>query len=94
MSKKQTFGQVFLDSFSSTAAELKPSHRSAIGVLRALTSNPRISTFDMSEKPWLQGCIETLKRDGHITEDEDEPYPWHLFYVTRKGLSSLKGSAA
>lgn len=92
--KPRTLGPVFFDSFSGSVAELKPSQRNASNVLRGLTRDPRISTFDLSEKPWLQGCIETLKRNGHITEDKSESYPWHRFDVTNKGLSSLKGGAA
>ena len=37
----------------------------------------------MSETPWLRGCIDALKNNGQITEDKDEPYPWHLYYIVK-----------
>lgn len=72
------------DSFSGPASELPPSKRTPSHVLAALRINPRVSTFDMSETPWLRGCIDSLKNSGHIVEDKDEPYPWHLFLVQPK----------
>ncbi|MDD2730382.1 MAG: hypothetical protein PHR85_14640 [Malikia sp.] len=79
---KHTPGPIFLDSFSGSAANLKPSLRTPQHVLSALRRDPRVSTFDMSECSWLCGCIDILKRDGHITEDESEPYPWHRYVIT------------
>lgn len=81
--KKATYSPVFLDSFSGAAVELKPSHRTPEKVLGALSNNPRVSTWDMSENPWLVGCIEILKRDGLISEDKSEPYPWHMFEIVK-----------
>lgn len=72
------------DSFSGPAAQLPPNRRTPAGVLAALRINPRISTWDMSETAWLRGCIDALKRTGQITEDKDEPYPWHRFVVQNK----------
>jgi hypothetical protein len=81
MPKNQTFTPICADSFSGSAATLKPGHRTPAGVLAALSKDPRISTFDMSELLWLRGCIDTLERTGRITEDTSEPYPWHKFNV-------------
>ena len=72
------------DSFAGPASELPPSKRTPSHVLAALRINPRVGTFDMSETPWLRGCIDSLKNSGHIVEDKDEPYPWHLFLVQPK----------
>ncbi len=83
MKKPQTFGPVFIDSFSGGAANLKPRDRTPNGVLAALQRDPRVSTFDLSELPWLRGCIDILKRDGRITEDKTEPYPWHKFNINK-----------
>jgi hypothetical protein len=81
MPKNQTFRPIYVDSFSGSAASLPPSRRTPAGVLAALSKDPRISTFDMSELLWLRGCIDALKRTGRITEDTSEPYPWHKFNV-------------
>lgn len=72
------------DSFAGPASELPPSKRTPSPVLAALRINQRVGTFDMSETPWLRGCIDSLKKSGHIVEDKDEPYPWHLFLVQPK----------
>lgn len=81
--KAKTVGHGCFDSFSGPAAQLPPSHRTPAGVLAVLRRSPRVSTFDMSETPWLRGCIDTLKSTGQITEDTDEPYPWHLYLIQK-----------
>lgn len=75
---------IFLDTFSGAAAELKRGQRSPENVLDALRRDPRISTWDMSEHPWLCRCIDDLKRTGSITEDKNEPYPWHRFIIKER----------
>lgn len=72
---------IFLDSFSGAAADLKPSERTSDNVLAALRRDPRISTWDMSEQPWLYRCIKDLINDGLIIEDKNEPFPWHRFII-------------
>lgn len=72
---------IFLDSFSGSAAELRPSQRHPDGVLAALRKDPRVSTFDMAELHWLRGCIDTLKQQGRITECKGEAYPWHRYTI-------------
>lgn len=84
MAKTRTVSHGCFDSFSGPAAQLPPSHRTPAGVLSALQRNPRVSTWDMSETPWLRGCIDALKSSGQIVEDKDEPYPWHLYYITAR----------
>ena len=76
-------GSTFLCSFSGAAADLPRKQRTPENVLAVLRKHPRISTFDMSEHPWLCGCIDKLKADGKITEDRREPYPWHRFVVQK-----------
>jgi len=73
-----------LCSFSCTAANLKKSLRNENGVLYALKHYPLISTFDMSEKPWLRNIIEALEKKGFIKK-EKEPYPWHRWSLTAEG---------
>lgn len=72
--------RVYLDSFSSSAAELPKGRRSAADVLEALRTSPRVSTFDMSEHRWLADAIRELKQSGQIKEIA-EPYPWHHYKV-------------
>lgn len=69
-----------IDTFSGPAAELPRGRRTPEEVLAALKKNPRVSTFDMGESRWLRGCIDELKSQGLIVE-QDEPYPWHRFEV-------------
>lgn len=75
---------IFLDSFSSTAAELPRHRRNPQGVLRALEINPRISTFDLSEYRWLHQCINQLMGTGQIVACPGEAYPWHRYEVVTK----------
>lgn len=84
MATKKTVTHGMYDSFSGPAAQLPLSRRTPGGVLEALRINPRISTFDMIDTPWLRRCIHSLKSNGQITEDKDEPYPWHLYYIVAK----------
>ena len=82
--REMTVTHGVFDSFSGPAAQLPPSQRTPAHVLAVLHRNPRVSTFDMSETPWLRGCIDALKSSGQIIEDKDEPYPWHLYLVQSK----------
>lgn len=75
---------VFLDSFSGGAAVLPRGHRGPEDVLAALVSDPRVSTFDMSDIPWLRTAIAKLTRQGLIVA-VDEPYPWHKYEITERG---------
>jgi hypothetical protein len=68
-------------SFSSPAAELPKKRRTSADVLAALKLNPRISTWDMSERKWLRSAIEDLECRGLIEEQREEPYPWHRWKV-------------
>lgn len=74
---------MIIDSFSGAAADFKPRQRTPENVLIALRKNPLISTWDMAEHAWLRGCLDSLKRDGKITEAA-EPYPWHRFVVAQE----------
>ena len=82
--------RIHIDSFSGSAAELRPSERTPGHVLRTLARDPRVSTFDLSESRWLSGCIDALVQIGYIKPDPDEPYPWHRYTITEKGLGRLE----
>lgn len=82
MSRTREVTNGIFDSFSGLAAALPKGQRTPEYVLSALRRNPRVSTWDMGEHAWLRSCIQDLKTAGLITEDEDEPYPWHLYHVT------------
>jgi len=72
---------VFLDSFSGGAAtSINPKDRTSDNVLRVLSSDPRVSTWDMSELPWLRKAIADLVARGMIRE-VDEAYPWLRYEV-------------
>ena len=73
--------KIMLDSFSGAAADLKGSQRTADNVLAALVRSPRLSCWDMSEHDWLRIAIAKLIKEGRITEDKTEPYPWLRYVV-------------
>jgi len=79
---------IFIDSFSGAAADLKKGSREPINILNALKDDPRVSTWDMSETPWLRNRISLLIKDGLLAE-LDEPYPWHRYKITEKGEKEL-----
>ena len=79
---------IHLCSFSGAVVDLKPRMRTPANVLAVLAKHPRVSTFDMSETPWLAGCIDTLLSQGLIVEDKTEPYPWHRFNPTKPALAA------
>ena len=89
MAKEMTVTNGVFDLFSGPAADLPRGQRTPEAVLSALRINPRVSTWDMSESPWLRDCIDSLKRSGEITEDKNEPYPWHRYHVN-KGATNGK----
>ena len=76
--------KVIIDYFSGRAADLKPRERTADNVLRALASDPRVSTFDMSEYRWLRNRISDLVSAGLIVWVA-EPYPWCRYTLTDDG---------
>lgn len=83
------FGRVMIDSFSGAAADLNPKQRNSENVLRVLSKDPLVSTFDMSELKWLRVIIGDLEREGLI-KAEDEPYPWHRYSLTEAGRKELR----
>ena len=80
---------VFLDSFSGAVSDLKPGMRTSGNVLRVLATDPRVSTWDMSELSWLRGCIRDLTWHKLIAEDKTEAYPWHRYPLTEAGRAAL-----
>jgi hypothetical protein len=82
---------IFLDSFSGALAELPPGRRTVADALRALSRDPRVSTFERG-KPWLERLIRELLDAGLVVEDKAEPYPWHRFVLTEAGRAALQNS--
>ena len=82
--------RIYIDSFSGLAAELRPSQRTPGHVLRTLTRDPRVSTFDLIESRWLARCIDALAQAEYIKADPSEPYPWHRYTITDKGRKQLR----
>jgi hypothetical protein len=72
--------RIFIDSFSGNAAQIKKKDRTVEALVAVLKENPRISTWDLSENPWLRSIVSDAKKQGLISE-VDEPYPWHRFVV-------------
>lgn len=85
--------RIYLDSFSGAAADLKKDCRTKENVLAALEQHPRVSTWDMSENPWLCRIIRDMKRKGLIVEDDKEPYPWHRYALTDTGRMAFTSNA-
>jgi len=80
---------VHIDSFSHpTVSDLKKSMRHENGVLYALNYYPRVSTWDMSENPWLCKIIKSLEEKDFIVP-LDEPYPWHKWELTEAGKAQI-----
>lgn len=71
---------IFIDSFSGNAADIKPKERTLAKLIWVLNKDPRISTFDFSEKPWLHRLVKEAMSQGLIKEIDDH-YPWHRYIV-------------
>lgn len=84
--------KVMLDSFSGALADLPPRRRTPENALAVLAKRPRVSTWDMSETPWLQRLVTNLKGEGLIAEVKTERYPWHRYELTDKGRRRLAGA--
>lgn len=82
---------MFIDCFSGDAVDLRGNQRTPMAVLKVLEKNPRLSTWDMGETPWLRGCIDKLLQLNLIAY-ADEPYPWHRWTLTESGKAALAGS--
>lgn len=80
---------IYLDSFTNAGVvDLKKSMRNENGVLNALNINPMVSTWDMSENPWLCRIIDSLKENELIVSEKQE-YPWHKFVLTQAGKERI-----
>jgi len=77
-----------IDSFTGTLGELPMRHRNTISALRALSKDPRVSTFERGTW-WLENLLRDLKAQGLIVEDHAEPYPWCKFDLTDAGRAML-----
>ena len=67
-----------IDYFSGSVIDLKKNERTEERVLQCLRDDPKVSTWDMSENPWLCRIIKSLEGKGLIIE-EKASYPWHIF---------------
>lgn len=79
---------VLLDSFSGAAADLPRHRRQPTDILRALSTSPRVSVWDMTEHAWLRTGIRHLEVAGMLRE-VGEPYPWLRYALTGKGVEAL-----
>ena len=84
-----TFSVGFVDTFCGAIEQLPKGQRTVLYGLRALKRNPRVSTFERGPY-WLESLLAELQRDGLVTEDKDEPYPWHRFILTDKARAMLQ----
>lgn len=67
--------------FSGAVVDLKGSQRTADNVLAKLRSDPKISTWDMSENyKWLPGIVKQLEDEGKIVAVKSA-FPWHRYEV-------------
>lgn len=82
---------IYLDSFSGAIVDLKKNQRDDFNILSTLKRSPRVSTWDMSELAWVRDSIASLIRRGLLVADKSEPYPWHRFNLTEKGLELIAG---
>ncbi len=80
---------IFICSFSTDIADLKRGKRTDENMLAALSKNPRVSTFDMSEHQWLWKGLADMEKRGLIVSQE-EPYPWHKYKLTDAGQALLR----
>jgi DNA-binding HxlR family transcriptional regulator len=79
---------MFIDSFSGSVVELKRDKREPADILKCLKKDPMVSTWDMSETPWLRKRIAILIKDGLVSEKK-QSFPWHRYELTEKGLAEL-----
>lgn len=80
--------KAFIDSFSGSIMELDKKDRTDLNGLSALQRDPKISTWDMTEK-WKDGqevweFVSELIQRELITEMKSH-YPWHKYKLTTKG---------
>ena len=83
--------RILIDSFTGALGDLPKGGRSIENALRALQTNPRVSTFERGPA-WLESLIREMLSSGVIVNVPDEPYPWHRFALTELGLKVLKES--
>jgi len=73
--------KTFIDSFSGSAADIPKSKLTEESVLSALSKDPRLSTWDMSDSPKLRAIIAKLERSGLIKPVESA-FPWLRWELT------------
>ena len=73
---------IFLDSFSGSVVDLPKKDRTQENVLEVLKNDPMVSTWDMSENPWLRTIIANLVLAGEIKPIKSD-YPWHRYKVIK-----------
>jgi len=82
---------IFLDGFSGSIMDVKKKDQNDLGALVAIKSDPRVSTWDMTEawggdELWI--VLKRLELEGLIKAVE-EPYPWHKYKLTKEGLARI-----
>lgn len=75
--------KTFIDSFSGSAADIPKPHLTEESVLSALSRDPAVSTFAMSQNQKLATIIDRLKKSGRIKSVESE-YPWHRWELMKE----------
>ena len=71
----------FIDSFSGSIVDIPKRDLTDETALVAITNDPKISTFDMSERPDIRIVIKSLMQKRKIKEVVSE-YPWHRYEIT------------
>lgn len=66
--------------FSNDIIDLKKRKRTEENVISILKKRSKISTWDMSENPWLCYLINRLIKLKKIKKEESA-YPWHRYKV-------------
>lgn len=81
---------VFLDSFSGKVGDLtRKQKKDPMLVLEAISKDPRVSTWDMSEDN-LWRTVSDLERKGFLIDESSKSvYPWCRFVITKAGRRAL-----
>lgn len=77
---------IHIDSFVSSAAEIKRGERSIEKLIDKLKENPRISYWDFLENRWLRMLVKKALKAGLIEEVYDV-YPWFRYKITNLNMS-------
>lgn len=77
-------------SFSGSVAYLKPKEkRNRMLVLKALSNDPRVSTWDMGENKLYVTVYDLVEKGFVVDRSDTVGYPWHRFEITNAGRKAL-----